>query len=59
MIITWTCKFCGWNNDNNNGPCHNCAGHTEFRQIGGKWQEVTLQDPKPARERLSNKLRQK
>jgi hypothetical protein len=25
MIITWQCQFCGWCNDNNNGPCRKCG----------------------------------
>jgi len=30
MIISWQCQQCGWMNDNNNGPCHRCAGETKF-----------------------------
>lgn len=45
MIITWTCKFCGWNNDNNNGPCHRCGGQTEMKFIDGKWKEITIKEP--------------
>ena len=25
VILTWICKFCGWANDNNNGPCRKCG----------------------------------
>jgi len=25
MIWTWVCKFCGWANDNNPGPCRKCG----------------------------------
>lgn len=25
IILTWVCKFCGWANDNNNGPCRKCG----------------------------------
>ncbi len=52
-IVTWTCKFCGWANDNNNGPCYRCGGHTELRLFGGKWREVILKEPNPDRWRKS------
>jgi ribosomal protein L40E len=46
MIITWICQFCGWANDNNNGPCRKCEAHTEMRLVKGKWKEVTIVEPK-------------
>ena len=46
MIVTWTCPFCGWNNDNNDGPCHDCGGQTEERMIKGKWRSVTVKPPR-------------
>lgn len=52
MILTWICKFCGWANDNNNGPCRKCEGETKMQLIRGKWQEVTVKEPKPVKERL-------
>lgn len=29
VILTWVCKFCGWANDNNNGPCRKCGRDQE------------------------------
>jgi len=45
MIITRTCDVCGYANDNNNGPCHNCGGQTEQRLIRGRWQTVLITEP--------------
>jgi hypothetical protein len=45
MIITWNCTFCMWANDNNNGPCRRCGGHTEMRMVNGRWKEVTIKEP--------------
>jgi hypothetical protein len=50
MIITWTCGFCGWNNDNNNGACRSCGGQTEERMIDSKWRTVTVKPPRDDRE---------
>lgn len=50
MIITWTCKFCGWNNDNNDGPCRRCKAQTEMRLSGGHWKEFTITPPRPQSE---------
>lgn len=50
MIISWQCQFCGWMNDNNNGPCRKCAGHVEERLERGKWRDITIQKPKPKEE---------
>ena len=44
MIITWTCKFGRWANDNNNGPCRKCGGQTEMR-FRGMWEEITTKEP--------------
>lgn len=45
MILTWNCKFCMWANDNNNGPCRRCGGHTEMKMVNGRWKEVTIKEP--------------
>jgi hypothetical protein len=45
MIITRTCDFCGWNNDNNNGPCRKCGGQAEERLVKGKYRTVIIQEP--------------
>ena len=45
MIITTTCDLCGWNNDNNDGPCHRCGGQTEEKRIRGKWKTVMTKKP--------------
>ena len=45
MIITRTCDLCGWNNDNNNGPCRRCGGQTEERLVKGRWQTVLVKPP--------------
>lgn len=45
MILTWICTFCRWANDNNNGPCRSCGGHTEMRMVNGRWKEVTIKEP--------------
>ena len=47
MILTWTCSFCMWANDNNNGPCRKCGGQTEMRLVRGHWKEVTIKEPEP------------
>jgi hypothetical protein len=47
VIITWVCQFCGWANDNNDGPCRKCGGQTEERLVKGKWRTVTVRQPKP------------
>jgi hypothetical protein len=47
MILTWTCEFCGWSNDNNDGPCRKCGGHTEKRMVKGRWRTVLIQQPRP------------
>jgi hypothetical protein len=55
MILTWNCRFCMWANDNNNGPCHRCGGHTEMKMVNGRWKEVTLKEPnRDAREPQSH-----
>lgn len=46
MILTWICPFCRWANDNNNGPCRQCDGHTEMKMVNGRWKEVTIKAPK-------------
>lgn len=28
-IITWQCQWCGWANDNNQGPCRKCGRENE------------------------------
>lgn len=48
MILSWRCDFCGWMNDNNNGPCHRCGGHTEMRMTKGRWKEVVIKQPSDA-----------
>lgn len=45
MIITSNCKFCMWMNDNNDGPCRKCGGHTEMKMVNGRWKEVTIKAP--------------
>lgn len=45
MILTWTCSFCMWANDNNNGPCRKCGGQTEMKMVNGRWKEVTIKEP--------------
>lgn len=45
MILTWTCDLCGWNNDNNNGPCRKCEGQTEERLVKGRWRTVLVKPP--------------
>lgn len=46
MILTWICTFCRLANDNNNGPCRQCGGHTEMKLVNSRWKEVTIQAPK-------------
>lgn len=45
LILTWNCQFCMWANDNNNGPCRKCGGHTEMKMVNGRWKEVTIKAP--------------
>jgi len=45
MILTWNCRFCMLANDNNNGPCNRCGGHTEMKMVNGRWKEVTIKEP--------------
>jgi len=45
MIVTWTCPLCGWNNDNNDGPCRHCRGQTEERRVKGRWRTVIVKEP--------------
>lgn len=45
MIVTWTCDLCGWNNDNNNGPCHHCGGQTEEVLVRGRYKTVVTKKP--------------
>jgi len=45
MIITWTCDLCGWNNDNNDGPCRHCGGQTEEKMVHGKWRTICTKRP--------------
>jgi hypothetical protein len=45
MIINQTCDLCGWNNDNNDGPCRKCGGQTKEKLIRGKWRTVIVRAP--------------
>lgn len=45
MIVTHTCDLCGWNNDNNLGPCSRCGGETKEKLIRGKWRTVIVKKP--------------
>lgn len=46
MILTWVCQFCGWANDNNDGPCRKCGGQTEERMVKGRWRTVVIKPPR-------------
>ena len=46
MIVTTTCDLCGWNNDNNPGPCRRCGGQTEEKLVRGKWRTYIVTPPK-------------
>lgn len=54
MILTWNCRFCMWANDNNNGPCHRCGGHTEMKMVNGRWKEVTIKEPNRGSDKASH-----
>jgi hypothetical protein len=43
-----------WANDNNDGPCHRCGGHTEMRLVRGRWKEVTIKEPNRESARADN-----
>lgn len=45
MIVTITCDLCGWNNDNNFGPCRQCGGEVEERRVNGRWKTVMTKKP--------------
>lgn len=45
MIVTTTCDLCGWNNDNNFGPCRKCGGQTEERLIRGRYRTIIVKKP--------------
>jgi hypothetical protein len=47
MILTWVCQFCGWANDNNNGPCRKCGGLVEAQLVNGHWRQVAVIPPRP------------
>ena len=45
VILTWVCEFCGWANDNNNGPCRKCGGQVESQMVKGYWRRVVVRPP--------------
>ena len=46
MIVTTTCDLCGWNNDNNPGPCRRCGSQTRKSWCAGNGGRTSSRRPR-------------